>query len=88
MDRLQEIEDEITRLRTKIGLLAQERDRLRQEKAGVYVGDIVQKGGKLYRVTDVNTHWEGKPWLKGSPQRKDGSYGTAERNLFSDWTKE
>lgn len=56
--------------------------------AGVAVGDIViGANGKRYRVCDVDPCWS-KAWVKGNPQRADGKFGTAERNLFDRWTKE
>lgn len=79
---------EIKRL---IELLTTEREGLRTAqreiarlKHGVEVGTIVKYRNVLHRVTGV-TEGYGKPWATGNPMRKDGSYGTAERNLYSDW---
>lgn len=56
---------------------------------GIAIGDIVVKGGKRYRVTDIDVSWTtSPPWLKGIQQLKDGSWGTASRNLYGRWTKE
>lgn len=52
--------------------------------SGVSLGDIVVSRGKRYRVTSVEPHSFGT-WLKGNPERKDGTFGTAERHLFEDW---
>lgn len=53
-------------------------------KHGIEIGSVVKYRGVLHRVTSV-TEGYGKPWAEGNPMRKDGSYGTARRNLFSDW---
>ena len=54
----------------------------------VKIGSVVEYEGKEYQVTNINTFsWEGTPpWLKGYMRKKDGNFGIAERNLFSDWT--
>jgi len=65
------------------GILAADRE-IARLRHGVEKGSIVQYRGALYRVTGV-TGGYGKPWATGNPKRKDGSWGTAERNLYSDW---
>jgi hypothetical protein len=57
---------------------------------GVAVGSIVKnRDGKKHRVTAVDTRWIGsKPWLEGNPMRKDGTFGTAKRMLYSEWELE
>lgn len=54
--------------------------------AGVSLGDIVLSGGKRYRVSSIDPEWS-KAWLKGNPERKDGTFGVAERLLFENWER-
>jgi hypothetical protein len=85
MSTISELEELVDSLRLQ---LREAEHALREAKlaaAPVHVGDIVRSGGKLYRVTHVDVEWT-RPWLKGNPQRKDGSYGTAERHLYHGWT--
>ena len=74
----------IANLRTEIArqerLLKQERMRI----AGVAIGDIVECKGVMYKVADVQDHTFGV-WVLGNPQRKDGSFGTATRRIYSEW---
>jgi hypothetical protein len=62
-----------------------ERGRLAHAAYGVFVGAIVRRRGVEYRVTCVNASFSGRPWLEGSPRRKDGTFGAARRNLYGDW---
>jgi hypothetical protein len=64
------------------------------EKWSVEVGSIVKdRKGLLHKVSKVEVssydtisyYLRNKPWLVGNPLRKDGTYGTAERNLYGDW---
>ena len=54
---------------------------------GVKVGSIVRNHfGKEYRVTKIDADsWGGKPWLRGNPRLKNGTFGKANRHLFSNW---
>lgn len=56
------------------------------ELSGVTLGQIVRnkKDNKLYRVVEIDAKWM-RPWLKGSPQKADGSFGTSIRHLFDNW---
>lgn len=55
---------------------------------GVYIGDVVRVQDREYRVVKINPNYDYRPWLVGIPKRKDGTFGTAERNLFSaNWVK-
>jgi hypothetical protein len=57
-------------------------------ESGISIGDIViDKNGVRHRVSSIDVGWK-KVWLKGNPQKKDGSFGTSERHLFDYWTKE
>lgn len=71
--------------------LQQAKTRLLQARvaaAGVSVGDVVLgNDGKRYRIADIDPVWGDKAWIKGEPQRKDGTFGTATRNLFGAWQK-
>jgi hypothetical protein len=58
----------------------------RVSKAGIAVGDIVIKGGVEYKITSIDASFE-RPWVKGSPRRKSGEWGTAIRSLYGDWKK-
>jgi hypothetical protein len=58
------------------------------EAAPVKIGDVVRSRGKIYRVTDIDPiYGHGRhPWLRGNFQRKDGSWSSAARNLYGDWS--
>lgn len=57
-----------------------------QMKYGVFIGCVVKdKGGKEYKVTNIKTWVDGKPWVSGNPRKKDGTFGIAHRNLYTDW---
>jgi len=64
-----------------------EKMRVVTEASGVTVGSVVVYQGKDHKVTKVDVRWgyNEKPWLEGNPRRKDGTFGTAHRNLYSDW---
>lgn len=60
---------------------------------GLSVGAIIMdEKGKKHRVTswgaadDNYKRWGRRPWVYANPQKKDGTYGTKVRNLYSDWT--
>ncbi len=68
------------------------RNELRQallDASPVKIGDtvIAKRDGKKYRVIDLDPTWN-PPWVVGNQTRTDGSFGTARRNLFSDYTVE
>lgn len=55
---------------------------------GVKVGSIVvDESGKEHNVVAVETrHFVGcKPWVSGNPKKKDGTFGTTVRNLYTRW---
>ena len=59
---------------------------------GYVVGMIVHFKGAEYRVSQFDPSPRclmnnGKPWAKGNPKKKDGTFGKAERHLFGDWTE-
>ena len=52
---------------------------------GLHVGSIVIHNGVQYLVRDIERLFWTRPWVIGSPMKKDGTFGIARRNLFSDW---
>lgn len=63
----------------------EEKLRLTEQQFGVRVGSIVKdRKGVEHKVTKVNPSY-GKPWLEGNPKKKDGTFGIAQRNIYSDW---
>ena len=68
-------------------LITKEKLKISEQKFGVRVGSIVKnRQGVEHKVTNVNTSYSGKPWIEGNQKKKDGTFGTARRNLYSDWT--
>lgn len=66
-------------------------EQLRQAKEtfGVEIGSVVigKDGGKEYRVVEIQlAGYRDRPWVSANPRRKDGTFGTAVRNLYDDWT--
>jgi hypothetical protein len=86
---IQALEAEVDRLEAE---LRDAKQRLRDAgiaASGVSIGDIVLRKNVRYRVTSIDpASWRQKVWIQGNPERRDGSFGTAERNLFDDWKKE
>lgn len=83
-DRKYELNNELTEVNLKIKQYYITRA---ERKWGIKVGDIVLgNNGKKHRIAKIisGEHRE-KPWLEGNPERKDGTYGTAVRNLYNDW---
>ena len=59
-----------------------------KEEHGIEIGTVVlDQSGKRHKITSIDTSWE-KPWLTGNPEKKDGTFGKSERNLYSHWTVE
>lgn len=62
------------------------------DRCSVKLGDIVRgtsgrNAYKLFKVVDINPDY-GIGWVKGAPQKKDGSFSTSVRNtLFDSWEK-
>jgi len=59
-------------------------------EAGIAVGDIVRAKGKLWRVLSIDVWDFGNGLnfsLHGNPQRKDGSFGTGNRYVGSNWER-
>lgn len=63
--------------------ISEEMKRIAYEEYGVTVGSIVTDGQCQFRVTEVDAHCGGKPWVSVNPRRKDGTFGTAHRHLYN-----
>jgi hypothetical protein len=75
--------EELSSVRRKIRV---EKLRIVEETYGIRVGSVVVVKGADYRVTKVDVRWgRDKPWLEGNPRKKDGTFGSRKRNLYSDW---
>lgn len=64
------------------------------EACELKLGMVVTYRGKEFRVTGIDVeHWNhakpivewNKPWAVGNPRKADGSWGIADRNLYSHW---
>ena len=69
--------------------IREEKLRLSEEVHGVKIGSIVEYKGKKHRVTKINVSYAvngAKPWVEGNPMRRDGTYGSGRRCLYSEWT--
>jgi hypothetical protein len=56
--------------------------------SGVKVGQIVTYLGDPYRVVEIEPRRTSslfKPWLVGTPKKKDGSWSNRSINLYGDW---
>lgn len=83
----------INDLKSRVGDLrrqladAEQRLRLaRIEATGLKIGQIVISGGQEYAIAEIDARGDGKPWVVGTPRKKDGTFGTARRNLFGNWS--
>ncbi len=82
-----ELEATIARLQNELRLAHQALEAALLAECDIKIGDIVTgKDGKKFRVAEIDPKWS-PPWLKGNPQRADGSFGTGVRNLFDSWTR-
>jgi hypothetical protein len=79
--RIYELREEI---RTQEKLLEAEK----QKRASVKPGDFVISKGQTYRVVEVQVFNYGKDWVKANPKKRDGTFGTAVRHLYENWTKD
>lgn len=58
------------------------------EHWGCQAGAEVMFRGARYLVSSVDPMFGGagrKPWLKGRKQKKDGSWGTVDQTIYSEW---
>jgi adenylate kinase len=91
MERIKELEkqrDDLRRLVAEVQeQIGKEYTRLATEMFGVKPGSIVKDKGRIFRVTRIETHFapkQGKPWLMGSPQNKNGNFSKREE-LVCHW---
>ena len=85
--RIAHLEDRDAELRQELKQIGKALYEARCEKAGVRVGDVVRctRDQRLYQVVEVKPFARRLIFLKGNPQRKDGSFGTAVRQLHTEW---
>ena len=88
---LKELEAQEKALQEQLRNIRQEIETVKLQEVeaefGVKVGSIVLYKGVEHKVVAVSPmSWGGSPWLSGNPKKKDGSFGTAARNLYSNWT--
>lgn len=76
------LEEQLSKLRQEARTL---KLRLAELEFGVRVGAIVLFRGVRHQITAIDVKWGDKPWLRGNPMKKDGTFGTAERHLYSNW---
>ena len=69
------------------GEIREERLKIAKDKYGVDVGSVVvNNNGVRFLVVEIEAKsFLGKPWLSGNPEKKDGTWSKAVRNLFNDW---
>ena len=80
------LEANVRRLRRELGVAEAALREARIAAAPVKVGDVVVGLlGVEYRVTIVEPKSHGL-WLTGNPRRKDGTFGTAVRHIYGNWT--
>ena len=82
MPTIDELKTTVSRLRNE--LYAAEKDLLAAllQASPVKIGDTIisKRDRQEYRVCAIE-FFLGKPWLKGNPKRKDGTFGTAIRYI-------
>ena len=77
-----DLQDKLSTINAKIKT---EKLRLAEKEYGVMVGCVVKgRDNKQYKVTSIDTSWR-RPWVKGNPMKKDGSWSKAELNVCGDW---
>jgi len=48
---------------------------------------VIGRDDKEYKVVNISSQWGiAKPWIEANPRKKDGTFGTARRNLYDYWT--
>lgn len=81
------IESRIANLRQQLKRQEEMLTAAKMKRADVQIGEIVIFKGEKHRVCEVKPGGYGKDWAKGNPVKKDGTFGTAMRNLYGEWTK-
>lgn len=59
--------------------------KLAKEKYGIDFDVIVKSRNKKFRVCRIDVTLSDKPWVKGYPQKKDGTFSNTIRNLYASW---
>lgn len=93
MSQIEDLERKVQSLRDQLSAASKSLRKAKLDACPVKIGDIVRykgvnskKNGQLYKVTGIDTDWGlERPWLTGSPKGKDGSWGRANRNLYTEW---
>lgn len=90
LTHLKHLEAAEARLNTKLGHMQDAIYALKLKLCTVQIGSIVvnTRTNVKHRIVEVDVSWDDwrtKPWLRGVPMRKDGTYGTAKRSLFDHW---
>lgn len=76
---------QIANLRQKLRDKERELRNERIRKAGVNIGDIVLHRGEEFRVAGIEVSAYSM-WLTVNPRKKNGEFGNAVRNLYTNWT--
>lgn len=85
-ERLAELDRRELELREALRAVIDERRQVICDAAGISIGSIVKSAsGEQYRVAEIKIWRSGKPSVAGNPKRKDGTFGTAIRNLYDNW---
>jgi len=92
LKNIEALEKEEQLLRIKTQEVVKSRKDLQIQAAelqyGITVGSVVLgTDGKEYRVVTLDANYGMKPRVQGNPRKKDGTWGTAVRHLYSYWTK-
>lgn len=84
-----EISKEIQELGRKLDVLNAELRAAQMSENAVKEGMQVMYRGTVYKVTGFrfNHGAPGKPWAKGLPRLKDGSWGKLTKHLYDDWER-
>jgi hypothetical protein len=87
-EEIKAMEEEVRRLRLDLEDARRRLNDARIVEVGVSVGDIVRgkRDGNTYRVARIDPR-HSCAWITANPMRKDGTYGTAERNLYENWER-
>ncbi len=96
-DRIEDINNEIRSLKSRMEDLVKERQQLREEKAGIVPGTTVVRAVERrgirapetyeYLVTRVEVYGGSSPALWGRKRKKNGDWGKAEQYVYGDWEK-
>lgn len=84
------LKNRVIRLQEQLAEAEKELREARIAESGVRIGETVrstgaQYKGHLFRVCQIRPQTWGRVWVIGNPRLKDGTFGKAERHLYSDW---